>query len=114
MKPDATPLKRAVPRKLPARCARWLMPLLLSVLMTCVVSMISTLRSAGLHPHPGWLWLSAWALSWLIAFPTLLVMLPLVRRLTRGWSKVRVREQGHRDAQASRCTGRAYGVAPVR
>lgn len=85
MKPDATPLKRGIPRKLPARCARWLMPLLLSVLMTCVVSMISTLRSAGLHPHLGWLWLSAWGLSWLIAFPTLLVMLPLVRRLT-AWT----------------------------
>ncbi len=82
MKPDSTPFRHGFPRKLPARCAQWLMPLLLSVLMTCVVSMISTLRSAGLHPHLGWLWLSAWGLSWLIAFPTLLVTLPLVRRLT--------------------------------
>jgi Protein of unknown function (DUF2798). len=49
------------------------MPLLLSILMTCVVSMISTLRTVGLAPDVGAPWLGAWALSWLIAFPTLLL-----------------------------------------
>ena len=70
-------------RKLPARYAGIVMPLLLSIFMTCVISLISTLRSVG--PHPGFvpLWLSAWALSWMIGFPTLLVVLPLVRRATR-------------------------------
>lgn len=67
--------------KLPARYAALVMPLVLSVLMTFVVSAISTLKSLG--PTPAFLatWPSAWALSWLVAFPTLLVVLPLVRRV---------------------------------
>ncbi len=73
---------RFSPRKLHSRHAGWVMPLLLSILMTCVVSMISTLRTVGLAPGVYSLWLGAWALSWLIAFPTLLLALPLVRRLT--------------------------------
>ena len=68
--------------RLPARCARVVSPLLLSVLMTCVVSAVSTLRSAGAGAGFARLWLSAWALSWLIAFPTLLLAMPLVRRAT--------------------------------
>lgn len=67
--------------RLPARYAGLVMPLLLSVLMTLVVSLVATLMAIG--PIPGFAghWLPAWGLSWLIAFPTLLVVLPLVRRV---------------------------------
>lgn len=58
------------------------MPLLLSVFMTFIVSLISTLRAAGLSVDVFRLWMSSWALSWLVAFPTLLLVLPLVRRAT--------------------------------
>jgi hypothetical protein len=75
------PIGRSLP-KLPARYGRFVMPLLLSIVMTCIVSLISTLRSVGLAPDVLHLWLTAWALSWCVAFPTLLVVLPLVRRLT--------------------------------
>ncbi|RKL20531.1 hypothetical protein BFJ72_g15036 [Fusarium proliferatum] len=68
--------------KLPAAYATLVMPLLLSILMTFVVSAVSTLRSIGLAPGFLYIWLSAWALSWIIAFPTLLFALPLVRRAT--------------------------------
>jgi hypothetical protein len=68
-------------RKLPPRYASVVLPLILSVLMTFVVSAISTLKSLG--PTPAFLatWPAAWALSWIVAFPTLLVVLPLVRRI---------------------------------
>jgi hypothetical protein len=68
-------------RKLPPRYASIVLPLILSVLMTFVVSAISTLKSLG--PTPAFLatWPAAWALSWIVAFPTLLVVLPLVRRI---------------------------------
>ncbi|KQO26127.1 hypothetical protein ASF16_20260 [Acidovorax sp. Leaf78] len=69
-------------RKLPARSATWVMPLLLSLLMTFIVSLISTLRVAGFTLDVLRLWMSSWALSWLVAFPTLLLVLPLVRRAT--------------------------------
>ncbi len=68
--------------KLPARSAVWVTPLLLSVLMTFVVSLISTLRSVGFTAELPGIWLGAWGLSWLVAFPILLFVLPLVRKAT--------------------------------
>lgn len=67
--------------RLPARSAAIVMPLVLSVIMTFVVSAISTLKSLGLSPEFASTWLVAWGLSWLVAFPTLLVILPMVRRV---------------------------------
>jgi hypothetical protein len=68
--------------KLPARYATVVMPFFLSILMTCIVSLVSTLRSLG--PVAGFfpMWLGSWGLSWLVAFPTLLLVLPLVRKAT--------------------------------
>lgn len=68
--------------KLPTRYAALVMPLLLSVFMTCIVSMISTLRSIGVVADFIEIWLGAWLISWIIAFPTLLLALPVVRRAT--------------------------------
>ncbi len=68
-------------RRLPPRYAAVVMPLVLSVIMTFVVSGIATLRSLGLSPAFPATWMSAWGLSWLVAFPTLLLVLPLVRRI---------------------------------
>lgn len=68
-------------RRLPARYGTVVLPLLLSIVMTFVVSAIATLRALG--PSPDFLstWPVAWGLSWLVAFPTLLLVLPLVRRI---------------------------------
>ena len=69
-------------RKLPARFAPIVMPFLLSLLMTCLVSLIATVRSVGFTPAALQLWPGNWALSWLVAFPVTLLVLPVVRRLT--------------------------------
>ena len=69
-------------RKLPARYATLVMPLLLTLLMAFVVSLISTLRAVGFPPGFFALWLGAWGLSWIVAFPTVMVVFPLVRRMT--------------------------------
>ncbi|MGX5734640.1 DUF2798 domain-containing protein [Bosea thiooxidans] len=68
-------------RRLPARYAAVVMPFILSVLMTFVVSGIATLKALGPTAEFLQTWPSSWALSWLVAFPTLLLVLPLVRRL---------------------------------
>ncbi|RTL71365.1 MAG: DUF2798 domain-containing protein [Hyphomicrobiales bacterium] len=65
---------------LPRWSHRFVMPVLLSVLMTAVVSAISTLKAVGVRPDIVSLWLQAWFWSWIVAFPTLLLVLPLVRR----------------------------------
>ena len=69
-------------RRLPARYASIVMPFLLSLLMTSLVSFISTARSVGIAPELLRLWPGNWALSWLVAFPVTLVVLPVVRKLT--------------------------------
>ena len=69
-------------RKLPARYAAIVLPFFLSCIMTCLISGISTLRGAGFTPGVLQLWLGSWGVSWLIAFPTLMAVLPFVRRLT--------------------------------
>jgi hypothetical protein len=63
-------------KKLHKRHNATVVPLLLSLLMTCVVSAISVLRTQGLSPLALQSWPSTWLISWV-----LLVMLPLVRRL---------------------------------
>jgi hypothetical protein len=55
--------------KLPKRYNTIIMPLILSLLMTCVVSAISILRAQGLTAPALAMWPSAWALSWLSPFP---------------------------------------------
>ena len=68
--------------KLPARYGSLVMPLLLSILMTCIVSLISTFNGIGLTPDFASKWLRAWGISWLVAFPVLLLALPVVRKAT--------------------------------
>jgi hypothetical protein len=68
-------------RRLPSRYAAFVMPLVLSVLMSLVVSGVATLKSLGIGAAFLSTWPIAWLLSWLVAFPTLLLVLPLVRRI---------------------------------
>ncbi|QYJ80033.1 DUF2798 domain-containing protein [Shewanella acanthi] len=71
--------------KLPAKYANIVMPFFLSILMSCIVSGISTLNGVGTSPQFIDLWLTAWFISWIVAFPTLLFVLPLVRKLTAAF-----------------------------
>jgi hypothetical protein len=68
-------------KRLPARYGAVLMPLVLSIFMTAIVSFIATVKTVGMAEDIVMLWLAAWEMSWLIAFPTLLVVLPVVRRI---------------------------------
>ncbi|CUA92084.1 Protein of unknown function (DUF2798) [Pannonibacter indicus] len=67
--------------RFPARYAGVLMPFVLSILMTMAVSAVATAKNLGFGPEFLANWPSAWALSWVIAFPVLLIALPLTRRL---------------------------------
>ncbi len=69
-------------KKLPATAAKWVMPLILSIFMSGLVSLLSHLHAQGLHEGFVMAWLSSWAFSWAIAFPVLLLILPVVKKLT--------------------------------
>lgn len=68
-------------RRLPARYAAVVMPFVLSIMMSGVVSALSTLMAYGADPVFLTAWPKAWAVSWAVAFPTLLLVLPVVRRI---------------------------------
>lgn len=65
----------------PEKFAPVLFGLILSGLMSCLVSGISTLRTIGLVPDFLAQWMGAWIAAWLVAFPVVLLVAPLARRL---------------------------------
>lgn len=67
--------------RLPARWAAFVMPLILSICMSFIVSGIATLKAIGPAADFFPVWMSGWAISWAVAFPTPLLVLPVVRKL---------------------------------
>ena len=67
--------------RIPHRYAHVVTALLLSGLMSCMVSGISTLRSIGFADILLSKWMTNWAWSWSVAFPAVLVVLPVVRAI---------------------------------
>ena len=67
--------------RLPARTAPLIQAFLLTGFMTVVVAGISTLVAVGFGAPMLVKWLQAWMLSWAVAFPTILVVMPMVRRI---------------------------------
>lgn len=67
--------------KLPRHLAPTLFGLMLSGLMSLLVSGIATVRSVGVVQALPSVWFGAWLSSWLVAFPVVLIMAPLTRRL---------------------------------
>ncbi|MBU0799791.1 MAG: DUF2798 domain-containing protein [Alphaproteobacteria bacterium] len=68
-------------RKLPARTLPLALPFVISIIMSCVVSGVATFHNIGLPADFIASWMSAWVFSWVIAFPTLLVVMPVARRI---------------------------------
>jgi len=67
--------------KLPARFEHPLFALLLSGLMSLLVSGVATWSALGGHGGFAAKWLGAWLHSWLVAFPAVMVVAPLVRKV---------------------------------
>jgi 3-isopropylmalate dehydratase small subunit len=57
--------------------------LLLSGMMSCIVSGLSTAIAAGIGSDFALRWLAAWLPSWAVAFPAVLIVAPIVRRILR-------------------------------
>jgi len=63
------------------RYAPLLFALILSGVMTLLISGLSTWRAVGLTPAFAQLWPGTWLTAWSLAFPLVLVVAPLTRRL---------------------------------
>lgn len=57
----------------------WLMPLMLSGIMSGAISCFNMLLNKGFIDGFFSLWLHAWGMSWLMAFPLIMIVLPQVR-----------------------------------
>lgn len=65
----------------PASFAQPLFSLILSGLMSCAISGLATYQALGAVPGFVGEWMRAWAPSWALAFPLVLVLAPLTRRI---------------------------------
>jgi hypothetical protein len=68
-------------KKLPAKYNAVVFPFVLSTLMSFIISGVSTWRALGMVDGFFGKWMMAWGFSWLVAFPTVLLILPIVRKL---------------------------------
>lgn len=68
--------------KLPVQAMSWIMPLILSGLMSATISMVNLWKNMGWFEGFFEKWFSVWLFSWMIAFPTVIIFLPIVRRLS--------------------------------
>lgn len=69
---------------MPARLAPLAFGFILSGFMSLIVSGVATLCSTGLVAGFAGLWAGAWLGSWLVAFPVVLAVAPLTRRIVNG------------------------------
>ena len=53
----------------------------LSIIMTFVVSGISSVSAIGVNNELYFLWMTSWLRSWMIAFPVILLVAPIIRKL---------------------------------
>ena len=81
MQPKRSMIIGSIP-KLSAKWATIVMPFILSCLMSGIVSLINMLRNLGWIDGFITLWFHNWMISWVFAFPIVLILLPMVRKLT--------------------------------
>lgn len=66
---------------IPARFAPILFSALLSAIMVCIVSAFVLVTSQGLHAGLPGQWIRSCMTTWPVAFPTVAIVAPVVRRL---------------------------------
>ena len=81
MQPKRSMIIGSIP-KLSAKWATIVMPFILSCLMSGIISLINMLRNLGWIDGFNTLWFHNWMISWVFAFPIVLILLPMVRKLT--------------------------------
>ena len=69
-------------KKLPPHCGRYVLPLILTFLMTFAVAGISAwIAVESLSVFFLKSWMKSWMVSWVIAFPAMVMLMPLTQRI---------------------------------
>ena len=73
---------------------RFVFAFFMALLMSCIMSLVITLFNVGLVPDLIPRWLKAWGFAFVVAFPTVSFVAPLVQRLTARVLKDGSQESG--------------------
>ncbi|HQV25382.1 MAG: DUF2798 domain-containing protein [Acinetobacter sp.] len=65
------------------KLSKLLFPFILSGMMSCLISGITTLKAVGLIHNFFGLWMSAWIIAWLFAFPSVMICAPIAQKLVQ-------------------------------
>lgn len=65
----------------PARFAPILFGFLLSGIMSCIVTLVASVKTVGLGANTISTWLGSWGFAWPVAFTVVLVVAPFVRHV---------------------------------
>lgn len=68
-------------KRIPRRYAPKLLAFFTSLIMSFIMSMVITFLNLGLVDNFLLLWMRAWLSAFLIAFPTILLVLPIARHI---------------------------------
>lgn len=67
---------------IPPKYAPLVFSFFMALLMSGLMSMVITIYNIGLVDGLAGIWLRAWVFAFIVAFPSIVVVTPLVRRLT--------------------------------
>lgn len=70
---------------IPARFAPYVIALFVSAGMSFLVSGLATYRAIGLAEGFLGIWMSSWIFAWCVAFPTLVLLRPIVTRVVMNF-----------------------------
>jgi hypothetical protein len=61
--------------------SNYLFAALMALFMSCLMSLVITLFNMGLVENVAYVWLRAWAFAFVVAFPVITLVAPVVRRM---------------------------------
>ena len=64
-----------------ARYQKLVFSFFMALLMSCIMSFVITLFNVGFIENVMFIWLKAWAFAFVVAFPTINVVAPIVNKL---------------------------------
>ena len=60
----------------------------MSLFMSCLMSLVITLINLGFVDNLVMIWIHAWFSAFVVAFPTVLTVIPVVRRVTMAFIRI--------------------------
>lgn len=72
---------------IPAKFAPIVFGFFLSMIMSAIISAVSTISTIGVTSALPLTWLQAWLPSWMIAFPAVLIVAPIARKIVGKLTK---------------------------